>query len=216
MKKFFVFLLSVSLIGLSVTTQAQDAQANSILDKISRNFKTIKHLKADFSLTMNDAQGKPKDTHKGSFLMKGNKYRVNMAGQQIICDAQNVWTYLPANKEVQVSAYNPAEQTVSPEKLFSGSYNKEYKARYVGVRTVNGKKVEVIELIPIAAAKGLAKVQLFVDKAASMITGGNIFEKNGASYTYTISGLNTSTAVADSEFTFDTKQHPGVEVIDLR
>lgn len=215
MKKFLACVLSLSLIGFSSATQAQDAKAKAILEQVSQKFKSMKSLKANFSLTVNDAQGKAKDTRTGTFLMKGNKYRVNMAGQEIICDAANVWTYLPGNKEVQISAYDPAEQTISPEKLFAGAYDKEYKSRYVGERSVKGKKVDVIELIPLTAAKGLEKVQLFVDKAAQMVTGGNIFERNGASYTYTISGLNTAT-LADAEFTFDASKHPGVEVIDLR
>src|SRR5690606_8826895 len=148
MKQFLVSILTLSLLGSSVSSFAQDAKATAILEKVSKNFKAMKSLKANFSLTANDAQGKPKDTRSGTFLMKGNKYKVKMAAQEIICDAKNVWTYLPANKEVQISSYNPEEQTISPEKLFAGTYTKEYKSRYIGERSVKGKKVDVIELVP--------------------------------------------------------------------
>ena len=36
------------------------------------------------------------------------------------------------------------------------------------------------------------------------------------SYTYTLSKMNTTSPVSDALFTFDSKQYPGVEVVDLR
>jgi outer membrane lipoprotein carrier protein len=215
MKKFLSFLFIATAI-FSFNSQAQDTKAKAILDQVSAKFKTMKTLKANFALTINDAKGKVKDTKKGTFLMKGNKYRVNMAGQQIICDAKSVWTYLQNNKEVQITTFDPNAQTISPAKLFSGSYTKEYKSTYAGEKTVAGKKVDVVELVPVAGGKSFSKVQLYVDKASTMISGGNIYDKSGSSYGYSISGVTANPAIADSEFTFDTKKNPGVEVIDLR
>jgi hypothetical protein len=33
---------------------------------------------------------------------------------------------------------------------------------------------------------------------------------------YAVSGMNTTTVVADTQFVFDSKKYPGVEVVDLR
>ncbi len=214
MKKF-LSLLFVAATFVSVSAQAQDARAKAILDKVSAKFKSSSSLKASFALTMNDAKGKSKGSKSGTFLMKGNKYRVNMTGQQIICDGKSVWTYLQANKEVQVAAYDPNAQSISPAKLFSGSYNNEYKSVYGGEKTVAGKKVDVIEMTPVNA-RTFKKVVLYVDKAGTMITGGIMYDKTGGSYGYTISGVAANTAVSDAEFTWDEKKNPGVEVIDLR
>jgi len=215
MKKVLSLLL-VSATLISVSAQAQDAKAKTILDKVSSKFKSAKTMKADFTLTINGANGKSQGVKKGTFLMKGNKYKVDMSGQQIICDAKSVWTYMPANKEVQISAYNPAEQTISPAKLFSGAYEREYKYTYSGQKTIGGKKVDVIDLVPVNGSRSFTKVQLYVDPAASMVTGGNILEKNGGSYTYTIANVKSNAAIDDGTFTFNPATHPGVEVIDLR
>jgi outer membrane lipoprotein carrier protein len=208
-------LVAVALLLSVGAGYAQDAKATALLDKVSSKVKGMKSLKANFALSIKDAKGAIKDTRKGTFLMKGNKYRVNMAGQEIICNAATVWTYLPANNEVQITAYNPDEQSISPDQLFSGSYAKDYKSKYAGEKIVNGKKVDVIELTPVSG-KSFTKVQLYIDKAASMISGGNIYEKSGASYAYSISGVNGNTVLTDKEFNFDTKSYPNVEVIDLR
>ncbi|WP_118952207.1 LolA family protein [Taibaiella helva] len=214
MKKFLALMLTATTF-LSFTTSAQDAKAKAILDKVSAKFKGMSSLKANFSLNMDDAKGKSKGTKSGTFLMKGNKYRVNMPGQQIISDGKTVWTYLQANKEVQVASYDPNAQSISPAKLFSGSYNSEYKSVYGGEKTVGGKKVDVIEMTPVSA-RAFKKVVLYVDKASTMITGGTMYDKNGGSYGYSISGVTPNAKVADTEFTWDAKKNPGVEVVDLR
>jgi len=206
-----------ALLGLffSFTSNAQDAKAKTILDKVSTKFKAAQTIQANFALSINDASGKAKSTKKGVFAMKGNKYKVDISGQQIICDAKSVWTYMPENKEVQVSSYNPNEQTISPAKLFSGSYEKEYKISYSGTKTIAGKSVDVIELKPLKA-QAFSRVQLYVDKTSNLITGGQMFDKSGGSYTYSISNVRFNTSIADSEFTFNAAKYPGVEVIDLR
>lgn len=214
MKKFFSLLLIAATLT-SFSAGAQDAKAKAVLDKVSAKIKNSKSLKANFSLTMNDAKGKSKGSKSGTFLLKGNKYRINMTGQQIICDGKSVWTYLQDNKEVQVTSYDPNAQSISPAKLFSGSYSSEYKSAYGGEKTVGGKKVEVIEMTPVNA-RSFKKIVLYVDKAASMITGGIMYDKNGGSYGYSISGVNPNATVPDAEFAWDAKKNPGVEVIDLR
>ena len=214
MKKVFSLLLA-AITFISFQAQAQDAKAKAILDKVSAKFKTMSSLKANFALTINDAKGKSKGSKSGTFLMKGNKYRVNMTGQQIICDGKTIWTYLQENKEVQVANYDAGAQGISPAKLFSGSYNNEYKSVYSGEKTVSGKKVDVIEMTPVSA-RSFKKVVLYVDKTTTMITGGLMYDKSGGSYGYAISGVTPNAKVTDAEFTFDTKKNPGVEVVDLR
>ncbi len=214
MKKFLSLLL-IAATFVSFQTHAQDAKAKAVLDKLSAKVKGMTSLKANFVFTMNDAAGKSKGSKSGAFSMKGNKFRVTMPTQQIICDGKTVWTYLVSDKEVQVANYDPNAQSISPSKLFSGSYAKEYKCVYGGEKTVAGKKVDVIEMTP-NSVKNFKKVVLYVDKTTSMINGGVMYDKSNASYGYTISGITPNAKVADTDFTFDAKKNPGVEVVDLR
>lgn len=212
-------LLSVCALALLTAVQpamAQDAKAKSILESVSKKVNGLKSLKANFALYLSGANGKVRESKKGTFLMKGPKYRVTMAGQEIICDNKTVWTYMKDANEVQVSTFNPSEQTISPAKLFTNFYDKEYSYKYLGARKVAGKNCDVVELIPINKGKQFAKVELAVDKATNTIAGGSIYEKNGNMYRYEVSGFSPNAAIADNQFTFDAKAHPGVEVVDLR
>jgi outer membrane lipoprotein-sorting protein len=214
MKKILSLLL-IATTFISFQSQAQDAKAKVVLDKLSAKVKTMTSLKANFVFTMNDAKGASKGKKSGTFLMQGNKFKVDMTGQQIICDGRTLWTYLVANKEVQVSDYDANSQSISPAKLFSGSYTRDYKYTYGGAKTVAGKAVDVIELTPVNG-KSFKKILLYVDQKTSMVNGGIMYDKSGSSYGYTISGVIPNAKVSAADFMFDAKKNPGVEVVDLR
>jgi outer membrane lipoprotein carrier protein len=212
-------LLAAATLALCIMVQpamAQtDAKAKAILEAASKKVKNLKSVKANFALSLAAGNSKVNDTKKGTFYMKGQKYHVTLGEQEIICDTKTIWTYNKELNEVQVSAYNPNEQTISPAKLFTNFYDKEYKYKYAGTRKVNGKDCDVVELSPIGTGKQFSKIELAVDKS-STIVGGNVWEKNGNQYKYEISGFTPNAPVTDAMFVFDAKQHPGVEVVDLR
>ncbi len=206
----------IALLGITQPAIAQtDAKAKAILEAVSKKVNGLKTLKANFALHLSGSNGKVKDTKKGTFSMKGPKYRVSLGGQEIICDNKTVWTYTKDANEVQVSNYNPNEQTISPAKLFTNFYDKEYSYKYLGIRKVNGKDCSVVELTPNSKNKQFKKIELAVDKD-NVIAGGKIWEKNGNEFQYDVSGFTPNAKVDDAQFTFDTKKFPGVEVVDLR
>ncbi len=210
-------LLSVCALALcfaAQTVHAQDAKAKAILDGVTKKVNTLKTIKANFALKLTG--GKVADSKKGTIAIKGTKYHVTLTGQEIICDNKTVWTYNADAKEVTVSTFNPKDQSISPAKLLTNFYDKEYRYKYAGERTEGGKKCDVIELTPIDASKQTTKIELLIDKATSMIVGGNIWAKNGNKTQYMISNVVTNSAVADDFFVWNAKAHPGVEVNDLR
>ncbi|MEO6833309.1 MAG: outer membrane lipoprotein carrier protein LolA [Chitinophagaceae bacterium] len=194
---------------------AQDAKAKGILESASKKMSSLKTLKANFTLKLLGKTGNVRETQKGTMMMKGNKYRISLAKQEIICDGKTVWTLMKDAKEVQVSNYNPEEQSISPTKLFTNFYDKEYNYHYVGSKKIAGKPCDVIEMTPKSSSKQFSKVELAFDKN-STIAGGTISEKNGNQYAYEVSGFSTNPPIAESQFAYDAKAHPGVELVDLR
>jgi outer membrane lipoprotein carrier protein len=216
MKKL-IGIVCLGLLSIAQPTWAQnDAKAKAILDAVTKKVNSLKTLKAGFTLNLASANGKTKQSKSGTFFMKGSKYRISIQGQEIICDNKTVWTYLKDNNEVQIATYNPNEQTISPTKLITNFYDKEYKYKYIGTKKSGNKTCDVIELTPINSSKQFKRVEILVDKATSTIAGGSITEKNGNFYTYTISNFTGNAPVEDKLFFFDPKAYKGVEVVDLR
>ena len=195
-----------------------DPKAKTVLEAVTKKVNSLKSLKASFSinLTGGSAKGKVNDTKKGTIVLKGQKYHVTLSGQEIICDNKTIWTYNKDAKEVQISNFNPDEQTMSPAKLLTNFYDKEYKYAYKGEKKDKGKNYDLVELSPTDNSKKFSKIELMIDKSTSMIAGGNIMEKNGNKVQYTVSNVVTNANVTDAEFSWNAKAHPGIEVVDLR
>ena len=211
------------LVPLSFIVYAQpkgygqnDPEAKKVLDAASAKVKGYKSLKAGFTFKLESANGKTNETKKGIMLMKGAKYRVSFAGQEIFCDGTNTWTYDKRANEVQVSKLDNSSTTITPQKLFTDFYDKDFLYKLNADIKLNGKATQEIEMTPYDKNKPFFKVLLWVDKTSKTISGTKVLNKDGNRYSITVNSSTTNAAVKDADFVFDAKKYPGVEVIDLR
>jgi outer membrane lipoprotein-sorting protein len=194
-----------------------DPEAKKILDAVSAKFKTYKAVQALFTFKNEDGKGKVLGIKKGSLFTKGIKYRVSITGgQDIFCDGINIWTYDKAANEVTISKYDPVQSSITPQKLFTNFYEKDFLYKLNGDKKEAGKTLQEIELTPFDKSKSFFKVLIWVDKKTQAIYSTKVLEKSGNKYTYTVSSLNGKATVNDAQFVFDKKKYPGVEVVDLR
>jgi outer membrane lipoprotein-sorting protein len=143
MKKNLIIIVALCLNALCAI--AQDAKAKAILDAVSANLKTMKTMKANFTLSIS----KTKETKKGIVSMKGTKYFVSIGnGQEIYCDSKTIYTFTKSANEVTVNDFDPNENTFTPTKLFSNFYDKEFKSKFVGEKKTGATTVNIIELVP--------------------------------------------------------------------
>ena len=220
MKKF---LLVGSLVASFFSIKAQnnslgssDPEAKKILDGVSSKFKSYKGVQANFTLAVEDGKGKSQGTKKGTVYMKGSKYRVTITGQEIFCDGNNVWTYDKAAKEVTISKFDPSINTITPQKLFTNFYDKDFLYKLNGEKKVGGKSLVEIEMTPVDKTKNFHKVYVYVDKKAQTINSTKVLDKSGNKYTYSVTSMKPNASISDSQFIFDKKKYPGVEEVDLR
>ena len=88
----FVCILGItgSILAQNNSKDNSDAAAKAILDKVSAKFKTFNGVQSNFNLVVEDKSGKVQGNKKGTVMMKGSKYRVTLAGQEIFCDGKNI------------------------------------------------------------------------------------------------------------------------------
>lgn len=206
------FLLMVVL-GFA---QGNDPAAKKILDAVSNKFKSFKAVQSTFTLQVEDAKGKVQGVKKGTVYMKGSKYRVNITGQEIYSDGKNVWTYDHGANEVTITQLDPSGSGISPQKLFTSFYDKDFLYKLNGEKKIAGKSLQEIEMTPVDKTKAFHKVYLLVDKKTQTIYSTRVLEKNGNKYSYTVNTMNGKAAVSDDVFVFNKSKYPGVEEVDLR
>ncbi len=224
MKKSII--ISIILIATAYTAFAQkDADAQKILSALSKKYRSYDLIKADFSFTLEDQQAGIKQTQTGTLISrpKANKFKVSIYNpddkatvtQEIISDGKSQWTYITKDKEVELSDVDHSEDNLNPAQIFT-IYEHGYKYIYTGDEKVDGKVCQIVDLTPEDAKKPFFKVRLTIDKAKKQIYSALIFDKNGNRYTYVIRSFTSNPKVPETIFTFDKKDHPGVEVVDLR
>lgn len=216
MKSFRIsvnFFAIMVIAALSVTTaKAQgDKKSSAILEAMSDKYQKIKSFKAVFTYTPEG--GKPL---KGEATVKGTKFRLKMAGQEIFNDGKLMATYIKETNEVNLQDFDPtATGDLDPTKIYT-AYKKGFKYAFLKEKKEGAKSLEVVELTPTKKDSQVNKVQIAVNKADKSINSWTIFQKNGQEVTYTVNEFKPDITVADNYFAFNAKQYPGVEVVDLR
>jgi outer membrane lipoprotein carrier protein len=214
MKVMFSFLAGLFFMAAGLAQNA-DPSAKEILDKASAKIKSYKSLQVHFSYQLQDAAGNSQATKKGTASMKGIKYLVQLSGQEIYCDGKTIWTYDKSSNEVTITRVDPSSTTISPQKLFTNFYDKDFLYKVNGEQKVGGKTLVEIEMTPNDKSQNFHKVYLYVDKKSDIVSPIKVLDKNGNRYIYTVVNLNGNAGLTDASFLFDKSKHPGVEEVNL-
>ncbi|MDB5232529.1 MAG: hypothetical protein JWN76_3334 [Chitinophagaceae bacterium] len=198
------------LLGLFLTGFAQnDPQAKKILDDVSSRVKGFKGITADFSYITKDRKNIKRNSVIGKISIKGQKYFIKQGSTEIYSDGNKSWNF-NGDKEVTVSDIDNDSHTLSPQRLLTNFYDKDFTSKLVSSA---GSTYQIL-MMPVDKRKNFKQVTVFVDKAKKLITKAQVIDKSDNKIEFDLRNVNTNAALPDSRFTFDTKKHPGVEVIE--
>ncbi|NIJ55831.1 LolA family protein [Dyadobacter arcticus] len=208
------FTIAIVMIALltSFSSNAQgDKKSSAILEAMSKKYQQIKSFKAIFTYTP-----KGEKSLKGEATVKGMKFRLKMAGQEIFNDGKLMATYIKETNEVNLQDSDPtAGGDLDPTKIYS-AYKKGFKSIFLKDKKEGSKNLEVVQLTSTNKSSQVDKVEIEVNKADRSINSWKIFQKNGQEVVYKVEQFQPDVTVSDSFFAFNAKQYPGVEVVDLR
>ena len=214
--QIFTNILIVFLIFSGQLTFAQSKKSSDdILKEVSEKTKSFSSIRISFTYNMDNPSAKVHESETGTLLVKGDQYRLDIAGQKVISDNKTVWTYITEANEVQINAVEEDKNVLTPTRLLT-SYSEDYKSKLTGEVTKDGRAQYVIELKP-NADKSFTTVELNVDKELFRITRIAIQDKSGNTFSYLVNKFEPNVSdVKDTDFIFNAKDYPGVEVIDMR
>lgn len=219
MKRIVLFLLTISFGTLQAQSNyigKSDPEAKPIMKKVTAKYKSFKSFAADVQLIVENGQGQKTQAKKGQVEIKGSRYHLLMDGDASFSDGANIYNFDKSANEMQITRVNPKDNTLTPQKLFTDFYEKDYLYKLNDEIKKAGKTIAQIELTPVDKTLPFFKIILDIDKATSTIAGATIFEKNGTKYIYAITSLRPNVSLPDAKFTFNKSSYPGVEVVDLR
>jgi outer membrane lipoprotein-sorting protein len=206
-----LFLFGLLLTFPAVTNAQDEKKALAILDAMSKRYQTYASYQASF--TYSAGTGRPA---VGEAIVKGQKFKLRMADQEILTDGKVMATFMKESNEVTIQDYDAEELgDLSPTRIYL-AYKKGYKNSFLGETKSNGRTYENIRLTPVASNSQISKVELKIDKEDKSIKGWKIYSKGSEATSFEITEFKTGISLPDSGFTFAPKNYPGAEVIDLR
>ena len=207
MKKLII--LTIGLLTLSIALKAQSAEAlfKGLVDQL----KSYDNIEIAFDYSMLNSDAGIDETMEGSAFLKGNAYKLNIMGQDIICDGTTTWTYNADAEEVMISEVDSSDGGGTPLSIIE-SYKDNITAKIIDDAGVV-KKIEVKSKL---ADENIEKLIVTADTKTMEIKDLHAFDKNGNEFVYRIKKFVTNQQLPADFFTFKESDYPDVEIIDMR
>lgn len=203
MNKIALCLILAALMLPMATSAQSGKEARRVLDKTAAQLGNRSGVEANFSLK----SGKY-GSASGTIAIKGKKFRASTAQATTWFDGKTQWTYMQSSGEVNVSTPNQAQQMRMNPYTFINIYKKGY--RLSSTRKGSGWQITMKAIHP-----GSSIQEIVLDVSASC-QPQKVRMRQGKQWTdISVSNLRKAN-LADSYFTFNSKDYPKAEVIDLR
>jgi len=205
----YLFILFIALISLPSLAQ-KDPQAKALLDQLGQKVKQSKGILVNIQLSTKNNKGKSMGEKSIKLKMKGDKYLLNEGKMEILCDGLIIYNFDGVNT-ISKSSVAESDQTLSPQKLLAGNYDKDFNYSLLGQTSSNA----TIELLPLDKRKSFQKVTLVVDKVKSALSSASILDKSNNSTLVKVLSINYTAVLADNLFLFNRAKYPkNVEIFD--
>ena len=199
MKKIlsFAFMMMTGMGAMAQTAQ-------QVLDKTAAVIGNKSGASANFKLSSAKF-----GSASGTIAIKGNKFNARTAQAIVWYNGKTQWTYMKKTNEVNVSTPTQAQQMSMNPYTFINIYKTGYQST---LKTVGGNYE--VHLVANNQKRSVAEMYITINKKTSVPS--QVKMRQGTTWsTITISGFKTKN-ISNSTFTFNSKECPGAEVVDLR
>lgn len=202
MKRIFLFaLMSILTMGINA---ADKMTARKVLDKTAAVVGKKSGAQAQFHI----ANAKIGNA-SGTIAIKGNKFNARTADATVWFNGKTQWTYMKSTDEVNVTTPTQAQQTQMNPLTFINMYKTGYK---LSMKTVDGKYE--VRMVAESKSRSVQEMYIVVNPKTFVPTQVRMRQKDSWT-TINISNFKAATQ-SDAIFTFNKKDFPSAEIVDLR
>ncbi len=218
MKKMcFSFLMLCFISFLSANNNLQplcyEQKAINILNHARNKIKAYDAVYFEFDFSGPDTDPIPY-TNQGFLYVKGDKYYIKSGEMIFISDGTLAWTFLSDYNEVHISYLSDAEGAFSPITLLD-HFDSDFTPLWISENIINNNKANIIDLVPVEP-QPFSKYRLAIDIETAGVLFTIAYDRQGNTYTYTVTEMLVNPDVDDDLFVFDPSVHPDIEIVDLR
>jgi outer membrane lipoprotein carrier protein len=205
----------LALIAL-VTVNAAD-QATDLARALQRKYDTVRDFSADFIHTYQGGVLRKKITERGRVLIKKpGKMRWDYTEPEkklFVSDGVKVYSYFPADKQVQVGSV-PKDDQAGASILFlagKGNLTRDFTPSIAELPAGSPPGSEALKLVPKTAQPDYDWLLLVVDRQTLALRALVTMDAEGGQSSISFANLKENVNPADKEFAFNIPR--GVDVI---
>ena len=193
---------------ISFTSFSQnDAKAKALLNEVSTKVKSYDNISIDFKFVLTNLSENINQETRGSVVMQGNKYKLDILGITRIYDGRTLYSISPEDEEVTISKEDGSDpNSITPNKMLS-FYEDGFTYKMDILQNVKGRKIQYVKLIPMDSNSEIKHILLGIDAETKHIY--NLIEtgKNGTKTTLTVNSFKTNDPISKTLFTFDESKY---------
>ena len=198
----------ILIIGLMLCINLSAQNAEEFLNNVIEKTKSYNDISIVFNYKIINKEAGIYENMSGYASMKGDSYKLNVDGQEMISNGKVLWTHLTDDQEVMISEVTE-DNNASPLAIIeaiSKNITVSFVENNAEVKTIEIKENEGenFEIIVLTTDKDLR-----IKKVHAYFSDGNEF-------VYEITEFTTNQNLPDSMFIFNESHYPNVEVIDMR
>ncbi len=200
---------AVALLGINLMIFGQtiDAKSKTILDDVTKNYKSKKNSYFKFLYTSGES------SQTGIFYSDNNRYKLKIMGTEQIFDGNKVYSISDEDKEITIAKPNENQVAFSPLSYLD-SYKKDYNVTYSGKKTISGIPVDIIKMTPVKS-NGLKSVTLYVNTPQKKLIKLEQVSTNNDLAVITINNYKENQTLSPSTFTFDKSKYQNYLITEL-
>ncbi|MBZ9653112.1 LolA family protein [Psychroflexus montanilacus] len=216
MKTIKLFSALAFILLLSNATLAQnDSEAKALVKQVLDKVESYDNLVIDFSYTLENKEQNVKQETRGDVSIKDEKYVLNLMGTTQIFDGKKIYTIVPEDDEVTISAYDEMDSDqITPSKMLT-FYQEGYRFKMDVLQDVKGRKIQYVELIPMDSDNDMKQILLGIDKQTKHIFNLIQVQPDNTRVEFRVTKFKTNEPLSATHFQFQRSKYADYYINEL-
>jgi outer membrane lipoprotein-sorting protein len=204
-----IILYIFSILGISAQN---NTDAERVINKLLASIRTTA-VKTNFQLSVTEKNGVTSQPISGTFVMKANKFTIEMDETKAWFDGKTQWTYLKSDNEVTITEPTAEELAQINPMAILASFKAKSWIRFGKTKSANS---ELIELTPKSKKDEFLKVEVQLHKTTKTPEFIRLTDKKKTVTLLKLTTYKNIVNVTDDTFTFKKINYKNIQINDLR
>lgn len=192
-----------------------DNEAKVLVKKVLDKVESYDNFVIDFSYTLENKAQNLKQETRGDVSIKDEKYVLKLMGTTQIFDGNKIYTIVPEDDEVTISAYDEMNSDqITPSKMLT-FYEEGYRFKMDILQNIQGRKIQYVELIPIDSDNEMKQILLGIDKQTNHIFNLIQIEPDDTRIEFRVTKFRTNEPLSATHFEFQKSKYADYYINEL-